>query len=109
MNGTLGKVVTTASGNVVAYEVPATANFATASIFLCNTNVPGAADAVVNIAITTAASPAAADYIEFGAVLPSGAVLERTCMPMSPGDKVMVFSTAAGVAVRVAGLEEAAA
>lgn len=109
MNGTLGKAVTAAGAPVTPYAAPAGILFATASIFLCNTNAPGSTDAVVNIAITSDASPSTQDYIEYGAVIPAGGILERTCMPMSPNDKVVVISTEAGIAVRVAGLEQESA
>lgn len=103
-NGTLGKALSAAAAQVTPYIAPATLDFATVSLFLCNL---GSVDAKVRIAITQAANPAPEDHIEYDAVIPaSGGTLERTCIPVSAGDKVMVYSDMATVAVRVAGLEQ---
>lgn len=104
-NGTLGKSMTIAGAQVTPYAAPASLEFATVSLFLCNL---GAVDAKVRIAITIqAATPDPQDHIEYDAVVPAnGGILERTCIPLSPNDKVMVFSDMATVAVRVAGLEQ---
>jgi hypothetical protein len=106
MNGTLGKAMSVAAQFVTVYTVPtAGVDFATISVFMVNT---GPAAANVRFAISTeAATPLPQDYIEHGAIIPAnGGVLERTCIPVSAGDKVMVFSDVATVAIRVAGLEQ---
>lgn len=105
MNGTLGKALTIASQQVTPYIANATLDFATVSLFLCNT---GNTDAKVRIAITTqATTPNPEDHIEYDAVIPaSGGTLERTCIPLSASDKVMVYCDSSSVAVRVAGLEQ---
>lgn len=107
-NGTLGKQLTVATSYVTVYTVPATAEFATVTIYVCNGTVN---DAAMRIAISTeATTPLAQDHVEYGAIVPAnGGVMDRTCIPLSPGDKVMVWSDRAGVAVRVSGLEQPAA
>lgn len=102
-NGVLGKAMSNDSTPVNVYEVPYEAVFATASINLTNTGVD---DAIVKLAITTAATPGLVDYIEHNAVIPAGGILERTCMVMSPGEKVMIECDKNTVAIRVYGLED---
>jgi hypothetical protein len=105
--GTLGKALTTAAAYVTVYTVPMTAEFATITISGCNgTN----GDATFRLAITDQASEAPQDHLEYGAAIPAnGGVYERTCLPVSPGEKVMIWCDRAGVAFRVSGLEQDAA
>jgi hypothetical protein len=49
-------------------------------------------------------------HLEYGAQLTAGGgVLERTCIPVSPGEKVFVWAETGDVAIRVFGLEQASA
>lgn len=107
-NGKLGAAVTTAAGYITVYTCPASGvDFATVTINAVNS---GGAVAKVRVAITSAATPTAADWIEYDQELAaSGGVLERACKLMSPGEKVMVYCDVATVAVRVEGLEKASA
>ena len=121
-SGTLGTVMTTGGAYVSAYSASTGINYATISINLVNTD--GGIQANVRVAIVSgtdaialAASPSTllsspGDYkkyhIEYGAVIAAnGGVLERTCIPVSAGDKVFVWSDVGTVAVRVFGLEQA--
>lgn len=112
-NGTLGTTLTTANAYVQARQITPTAAYATISINLVNTNATTAA--TIRIAITdstgTTTNVGTADYkkahIEYGAKIDAnGGVLERTCIPVSGGDIVFVWSDVADVAVRVFGLEQ---
>lgn len=105
-NGVLGKTLSVAGTEVIAYTAPATLDFATISINLVNQAV---ADAVVKVAVTTSASASPADYIDFNSVLPgNGGGLERTCIVVSPGENVIIESDNSNVAIRVYGLEKLA-
>ena len=66
----------------------------------------GQGEAVVNVAITQAASPTAADYIEYGVTIPGGGILERSALVVGAGDQFFVRSNVAGCTVRVYGFEE---
>lgn len=103
-NGILGKAMSQANSNVTVYTVPGNAQFATVNINLCN---QAGASATAKIAITTSASPAAADYIDNGSIIPaSGGILERTCLVLSPGEKVIVETNNSNTSIRVHGLEQ---
>ena len=104
-NGVLGKTMTVANGQVIAYTVPSAAEFATVSVNLVNTNAT--TDVAVKVAITTSATPSRSDYIDYGTILKAGGgILERTCIVVSPGENVIVESDSGDVAVRVYGLEK---
>lgn len=105
MEGKLSAVeITSASTATLIYTVPAVVRSADVHISILNPNTN--ADAVVKVAITTAASPEAADYIENGATIPmGGGVLERD-ETLAPGEKIYVYSSVAAVVVRVSGKEK---
>ena len=104
-NGFLGKGTTTANTNVRVYLVPDTAQFCTANISFVNR---GSTAATVRLAISTTDNPNASDYIEYGLVLEAnGGGYERSCLLMSAGERVVVWSDSAEVTVRVSGLEQA--
>lgn len=101
-NGVLGKVKTIANQNQVVYVVPAE-TVATATISAVNT---GNTPARIIIYITSnPSSPDVGDAIEYGAIVSPGGVIERSCMPIGAGENVIINSSVAGVAVRVAGFE----
>lgn len=104
-NGLLGKGVTAVNVELVPYVVPSELKFATISLHLLNT---GSSEADVKVYLTTnAGSPSVGDAIEYGAKLPAnGGLLERGCLIVSPGERVVVRSDKAGVVVRVSGLEQ---
>lgn len=94
-----------ASTYVTVYTVPAGKQFANVSLNLTNT---GASAAAVRVGITTAASPAAVDHVEYGVTLPaSGGSLRRTNLVLSASEKLMVWSDSSNVGIRAFGLEQA--
>ena len=99
--GRLAAVMTAANNPVLAYTVPAD-TVTTATIAAVNT---GNTPAAVKIYITTAASPGPSDAIEYGAVIQPGGVLERSCMPLGAGERIIVEATTSDVAIRIAGFE----
>lgn len=102
-NGLLGKAISTANTNVTVYTAPSSAQYATVNVTAVNI---GNTNAKLRLAVTLAASPGNADYIEYDAQIPAnGGVLERTCLVLSPNEKIIIHSDQATVAVRVNGLE----
>jgi hypothetical protein len=103
-NGVLGKSLSQAAANVIAYTAPVGLDFATVSINLCNL---GAGDSAVRVAIGTSPNPSPQDFVEYGATIPgNGGILERTCMVVSAGENVIVFADSSEIAIRVSGLEK---
>lgn len=103
-NGLLGKALSSSTQSVTPYVVNNTANFATVTASLVNT---GPEDAKVTLAITVAQEPGVEDYIEFEAIIPaSGGTLERTCMLMSPNERLIMICDKDTVVIRVTGLED---
>lgn len=103
-NGLLGKGVTNAGQWSKIYTVPSNAQFATISFTAVNMN---ANMAKVRVAISLSDTVSAADHVEFDSELPAnGGVLERTCIVVSPGERIHFFADNADVAVRVFGLEQ---
>lgn len=104
-NGVLGKSMSNAGNYVNPYTVPSGISFATININVCNTD---ANDTKVRIAISTSAAPSTADFIEKDVVVPASGVLERTCILVSPGEKVFVYAENSSCSIRVHGLEQSA-
>lgn len=102
--GRLGVAALPANADTSVYQVPgglvASINFAIVN--------RGRTDAEVSVAICTAATPTNAEYVEFGAILPPGGVLERTALVAGAGERVVVRSSTANCSVRVHGFEETA-
>jgi len=78
---------------------------AAVTIAACNT---GSTEAKVRIALSSNASPAIGEYIEYGSTLGEADVLERTAVILDAGSKVFVYATSAGIAFNVWGIEELA-
>ena len=88
------------------YEAPVATvvEFVTVNIHAVNRATTAAK---VRIAICTTASPANKDFLEYDVQLEAnGGAIERSCVLMGPGEKVMVSSNTAGVSVQVRGLEQ---
>lgn len=101
--GRLGKNALAATTNTTVYTVPATVAYAEVSVYALNTS---ASNATFRLAVSTAATPATADYLEYGAEIPAnGGVLERTNIVCSPGELIVAYSSVANVVVRVSGIE----
>lgn len=103
-NGSLGKAMSVANGNVLVYTVPSNAQFATVSVNLVNN---GTIDAKVTVFIGTSSTPTAMDAVDIDVTLTAkGGGLSRTCVVCSPGEHIIVKSTTADVAIRAYGLEQ---
>jgi hypothetical protein len=105
-NGLLGKAMSVANNFVKVYEVPSTGvAFATASYNALNMDI---ADVFLKVAISTSETPSPADFIDFNAKIPlNGGIIERTCVAMSPGEKMFFQADSSNVSIRVHGLEKA--
>lgn len=102
-NGKLGNALLAATTQTVVYTVPGAATLAATNVNICN---QGTVDALVRIGISTGASPAASEYIEYDVIVPPNGVLERTGIFMSANEKLFVYSSVTNVSVRVHGMEE---
>jgi hypothetical protein len=103
-NGLLGKSMSSNTSNIVLYTVPATAEFATVTVAILNQDTT---DRNFDLIITSG-SPSAVDYIEKTATIPAKGVYERTCLVLSPGEKIIVYADTNLMSVRVFGLEQPA-
>lgn len=103
-SGKLGAATIPAETNTTVYTVPV-ATVATINVAIVNR---GTDASTVNVAIAPSGSPANADYIEFGVVIPANGILERTAIVCGPDERVVVRSSTANCSVRVHGFEEAA-
>jgi hypothetical protein len=101
-SGILGQSAPSATTNTTVYTVPAgkTATF--------NINVVNRGTSVVSvrIAIAADANPATAEWIEYGAAVPSGGVLERTGIVAEATRRVVVHTSSADASINVYGHEE---
>jgi hypothetical protein len=99
-SGTLGQASLAANTNTTVYTAAATPT--TFNVSMVNTTGLSIA---VNLAIASAASPAAGEYIEYQTILPPNGVLERGGLVCTLGKRVVAYATAAGVTVNVYGYE----
>ena len=99
--GRLAAIMSVANSQVAVYVVPQE-TVTTATIAVVNT---GTEAATVKIYITVGSTPTQADAIEYNAVIQAGGVLERSCMPLGAGEKIIVEANSSNLAVRVAGFE----
>ncbi len=104
-SGTLGKAALTAATDNLLWTVPA-ATLASVNINVVNRDPINAI--TVNIAIGTSGAAGLADYIEFGAKLPPGGVLERTALALTAGDTVLINPSGSSCTGRVYGIAEPA-
>tara|TARA_R110000772_G_scaffold62506_1_gene140460 strand:- start:748 stop:1062 length:315 start_codon:yes stop_codon:yes gene_type:complete len=103
MSGKLGSAALVADTNTTVYTVPAN-TVSTLNIALVNR---GDDPAKVRVAITDAANPGDADWIEYDAEIPAaGGVLERTALVAGAGEKIIIYSDVGGISARVHGFEE---
>jgi hypothetical protein len=102
----LGQTFITGSGYTTVYTVPSgyEASFTVSFVNIGNavTGVP-AFFAITDSGVST---PSGKHWIEFGTVLESGQVLERTALVAQPFKNVVVYSDSSGLAVSVYGYEE---
>lgn len=100
--GILGRSSPAATTNTTVYTVPAS-KVASFTISLCNANE---IVANVRIALSTSATPASGDYIEYNASLSPSGILERSGLVANAGTQVIVYSSTTNVNVVVYGFEE---
>jgi hypothetical protein len=99
-SGTLGQASLTANTNTTVYTVAATPTVFNVSL----TNTTGFPVAV-NLAVAAAATPTAAEYLEYLTVIPPNSVLERGGLVATSGKLIVAFATGAGISVNVYGYE----
>lgn len=102
-DGKLALAAPAAATNTTVYTVPNNCKYAKIDVNILN---PDASDATVELALTTNGTPALNEYIEKGAIVPSGGgSLERINLICSPGEILVVKSSLATTVVRVSGNE----
>jgi len=104
-NGLLGNAVAVANGFVTVHTANANTIFTSTTVSLCNIST---GDITVRLAFAAGDTPVAKEYILYNVVIKTGQTLEQSCSLMSPGEKVVVHSSSADLAIRVSGLEKAA-
>lgn len=101
--GKLASAVLAAATPNTVYTVGANCLYAEVNINIVNS---AGSDSALSIALTSAATPAAGDYIENGVVVPAnGGTMENTGLILSPGEKIVVQSNISGPVVRISGKE----
>jgi hypothetical protein len=101
-SGKLGAVDIAATTLTTLYTVPVgkTASF---SVNFCNRNQSGV---VVRLALSTTATPTAADWLMYEVLIDGNGALERTGLVLDAAKLVVVYSSAANVSVTAYGFEE---
>jgi hypothetical protein len=99
-SGTLGQASLAAATNTTVYTVAATP-----TVFNVSMNNTSGFPVAVNLAIAAAATPTAAEYVEFETVIPPNSVLERGGLVATSGKLVVAYASVAGVSVNVYGYE----
>ena len=100
--GILGQAAPAATTNTVVYTVPAS-TITVATINIVNTT---ALSMLVRLAIASSGTPTTSEYIEYDTIISANGVLERSGIVMNATEAVVVFGSAAGLAVSVYGYEE---
>lgn len=102
MSGRLGAVDVAATTETTVYTVPA-GKAASLTVSLCNRT---SSAVTVRVALAAAATATAAEWIEYDAQIAPNGVLERTGLALDSGQRLNVYTSAAGVSAVVFGFEE---
>lgn len=87
----------------LVYTVPALKQ-AAITVSMCSRS----GTAAIRLAVSNGGAPTDGQYLEYGATLDAGEVLERSGIALQAGDRVYAYASAAGVSVNVYGIEEIA-
>ena len=104
-SGLLGQSALVGATTTTVYTVPAS-KLGVLNINIVNRDTTNAAS--VRLALTTAAEPTDAEYIEYGAEIPAKGVLERTGIALEAAKNVVVYDAQGTCSVSVYGLEQSA-
>jgi hypothetical protein len=99
--GRLGTADLAAGTNTTLYTVPAD-TFAVVTVSVCNR---GSTASNIQLAVSSTATPTAAEYLEFDTSLSAKGVLERTGVVIDAGKFLVVRSSAVNVNAIVYGIE----
>lgn len=99
--GILGQSAPSATTNTTVYTVPA-ATVSTFNISVCNTS---SSTISVQVALAASGTPSTSEYIEYNTAIPAYGVLERGGIVANATKNVVVYASAAGLAVTVYGYE----
>lgn len=99
--GRLGAEDLAATTDTTLYECPAN-TFAIASVSFCNR---GSTSVTVRLALASAATPSAEEYVEYETSIPPKGVLERTGLVLDAGRLLVVRASATGVSAVAYGIE----
>jgi hypothetical protein len=99
--GRLGTADLAAATNTTIYTCPAD-TFAVATVSICNR---GSSAATIQLALSSTATPTAAEYLEFDTSLSAKGVLERTGIVIDAGKLLVIRSSSISVNAVVYGIE----
>jgi hypothetical protein len=99
--GRLGANDLAAATNTTVYTVPSD-TFSVVTLSICNRGNQAVA---IRVAVSAAATPTAAEYIEYDTEVLGKGVLERTGIVMDAGRLLVVYSSAANVSAVALGIE----
>jgi hypothetical protein len=103
--GKLGSAALEPNVYTTVYTAPAEGiNSVAANINVVNRDA--VATAKVRLALGVNSTPLPADFLEYDAQVPTGGILERSALVLSPGEKVIAYTDGANITVRVHGYEE---
>lgn len=103
-SGRLAAAALAATTNTSLYTVPSS-TVVTVTVSLCNIS---SGDLTVRLALAASGTPADGEYIEYGATIPPGGVLERSGLVLDATKRVVAYASATGINAVVWGVEEAA-
>ncbi len=99
--GRLGANDLAAATNTTVYTVPSD-TFSVVTLSICNRGNQAVA---IRVAVSAAATPTAAEWIEYDTEVLGKGVLERTGIVMDAGRLLVVYSSAANVSAVAFGIE----